>query len=32
VPTNLVHRAEKRILQECTVDNKVNERTSGEIF
>ncbi len=26
VPTNLVHRAEKRILQECTVDNKVNEK------
>ncbi len=23
VPTNLVHRAEKRILQECGQDNKV---------
>ena len=23
VPSNLVHRAEKRILQECAADNKV---------
>jgi hypothetical protein len=35
VPTNLVHRAEKRILQECAAENKVRKITNdlgGKVF
>ncbi len=35
VPTSLVHRAEKRILQECAAENKVRKITNdlgGKVF
>ncbi len=31
VPTNLVHRAEKRILQECAIENKVTVAKTKKI-